>query len=503
MTKKMTAANLFFKREIRDPIYGYICLTNYECDILDSEIFQRLDKILQMPTAQFVYPSAKHTRKTHSLGTMHLSSKAILNILFRQSIEKREKTSSICWGEPVVLKGKNVGLQSFDQKLREEWWNSKEEEQIIQCLRLAGMLHDIGHAPLSHLFEDVCRNEKIKFKFKGKSKIFDHELMSIKIIEEKEKELGFKSPFKAEDVTQILKEGKGGRGRKGSPTFLHDLISGAYDCDKLDYLARDAYATGAIEFGAIDFMRIINSMRVSSKETLVISASALDALMKSFDAVQYMYTTVYYHKTVRGFDFMIAEALGKIPEFLQEIVSDIDKFLSVDDYCFLTSAREYAKKENAHEALTLLDDIRYRRKKYKDIFSHRISIDYMVKDTIKRQLRKIKKALQKEAKNLEIVIDYRPGIRPVGIDIEDIPGWLDSKTIYDPIDGTCKNLKDICQAFHRRLIQYVILFRVYANRKQLSDSSKKIYETERRRIVELAKNMLKKLDDEYFSFRVK
>jgi len=503
MANKMVCGNIFFEREIRDPIYGYIFLTNYECKILDSEIFQRLDRILQMPTAHFVYPSAKHTRKTHSLGTMHLGSRAILNILYRQSRQKRKFLSALCWGEPVVAKSVETGLMNFDQPSRGSWWSDQSDEQRIQNLRIAAMLHDIGHAPLSHLFEDVCKEQKIRFKYKGRNVLFDHELMSARIIEEKEKELGFKAPFKSDDISAILRKPVGGVRKGKAPPFLQELVSSAYDCDKLDYLARDAYATGAIEFGAIDFQRVIDGMRVSDKETLCISSSALDALMKSFDAVQYMYTTVYYHKTVRVFDFMIAEALSKIPNFLRDIVSNMDNFLKIDDYCFLNEARNYAIQNKNKDAIQLLDDIRYRRKKYKDVFSYRISIDHYGKPVTERQLRKLKKDILKEAKNLEIRVDYRPGIRPVGINMKDFPVWLEAKNIYDTQKGKITRLKDICLAYHRRLTLYVILFRIYANRNQLKNDPTGIFNSEKDKIVDLARDKLEQMDRMYESSRTR
>jgi HD superfamily phosphohydrolase len=492
----MTKAKIEFEREIRDPIYGYIFLTNYENNILDSDIFQRLDRIFQMPTAQFVYPSAKHTRKTHSLGAMHLCHKAIVSILYRHSEAKQRDISPLSWGEQVVIKEKERGLQSFDQKLRGEWWNRREEEEIIQSLRLAGMLHDVGHAPLSHLFEDVCKHANIKFKYKKKSEIFDHEIMSLKIIEEKEKELKIKAPFDADSIVEILKEDG------QAPVFLHELISGAYDCDKLDYLARDAHATGAVEFGGIDCARILDGLRVV-KENLCVGVSALDALMKSFDAVQYMYTSVYYHKTARVFDFMITEALTLIPEFLKDIVGNIDRFLKTDDYCFIYEARKYAEENKIREAVKLLDDFRYRRKKYKDIFSSRVSVDLLIRPQTEESLRKIEKALEKETKNLEIKVDFRPGIRPVGIEIEELPTWLTSERLYDPSDGKTKKLKDCCAAYQRRLTQYVILFRVYANRDQLKNDPDGKFDSDRLKVARLAGQMLDKLEDQYENLRAK
>lgn len=497
LTQRMAEANVKFEREIRDPIYGYIFLTNFENNVLDSEIFQRLDRIFQMPTAQLVYPSAKHTRKTHSLGVMHLSHRAILHILYLQSEETQKNVSPLCWGEQVVIKEREEGLQSFDQRLRTKWWNVRKQEKIIQSLRLAAMLHDIGHAPFSHLFEDVCKHSKIKLDFKGRKRIFNHEIMSMKIIEEKESELGIKSPFSSSDINEILKK----RGK--APRFLHQLVSGAYDCDKLDYLARDAYATGAIEFGGIDCERIMDGFRVV-KENLCVSFSALDALMESFDAVQYMYTSVYYHKTARVFDFMIDDALAKIPDFLTEIVSNVDKFLEMDDYCFLSEARKYAEKNpnNEHRAVVkTLDDFRYRRKKYKDIYSHRVSIDLLIRHETEKSLKNIERELKKEAKTLDIRVDFRPRIRPVGIEIEELRAWMMTERIYDSNDGKLKTLEDVCAAYHRRLTQYLILFRVYANREQLENDPNGTFNSERKRIVEVAKEMLEEIEKEYKSLR--
>lgn len=96
--------NLRFVREIRDPVYGYVYITNYEDSVLDSPIFQRLDRISQMPTGHIVYPSAKHPRKVHSLGVAHLSHQAILNILFRQHQGINSQISPLFWGQKVVIK---------------------------------------------------------------------------------------------------------------------------------------------------------------------------------------------------------------------------------------------------------------------------------------------------------------------------------------------------------------------------------------------------------------
>lgn len=104
-------------REIRDPVYNYVYLTNFEDTILNSGIFQRLDRITQMPTAYLVYPSGKYSRKTHSLGVMYLMGKAILHILFFHGKQLREEMSPLIYGEPVVIK---ENTEQFDDLLNPE-----------------------------------------------------------------------------------------------------------------------------------------------------------------------------------------------------------------------------------------------------------------------------------------------------------------------------------------------------------------------------------------------
>jgi len=452
-----------------------------------------------MPTAQFVYPSAKHTRKTHSLGVMQLVHESILNLLFLQYRGIKDEISPLFWGEKVV-QGDQIERNLDDlYTLREDWWNQKSLDNIVQSARLAGMLHDLGHAPLSHLFEDICRLVNVTIEYKGKKEIFDHEVMTRKIIEEKEDELGIKRPFSSQDVIEILDK-KDGR----APLFLRELINGGYDCDKMDYLLRDSYATGALEFGHIDYKRIICGFRVVD-ESLKVSVSAIDALMNSFDALEYMYTSVYYHKTARIFDFMIEDALSKIPDFLQLIVEDTDKFLQYDDHNFIREAIEYAEKNKNDEnkdVPNILKDLLCRRKKYVEIFSHRLACGYLLVERTRNELENLKNELNEIAKNLEIRVDFKPEIKPIGISIEEIPTWLLEERIYDPSDGLVKSIRDVSRAYYQKLKQYTILFRIFANRAQLDPSTdtKNIYRNEKEKIVRVAKEKLSEIETMYEEF---
>ena len=480
--------NLIIKREIRDPVYNYVHLTNFEDEVLNSWVFQRLDRIAQMPTAHLVYPSGKYSRKTHSLGVMHLMGKAILHILFLHSEELRDQISPLLYGEPVVLKDKNKKLENLlDPKIENDWWKHKKLDEIIQYARLAALLHDIGHAPFSHTFESATEELKEKKIIK---KAFDHEEMSRTIIEEKKKDLCLEGPFKAEEINEILNR-KGG----SAPEFLRELIDGPCDCDKLDYLMRDSYHMGTPEYGKIDAERIIVGFRVKDLQ-ICISSSALHAMMNSFRAIQSMYTAIYYHRASRVFDFMIADALSKVPEFITEIMSSVNEFLKYDDHSMVCAIKERAQGEDSStrpykEAMEILEKVRYRKKMYEHILEFPLNLPLILKP--QTDIQEVSKRIEEFCKecggDLNVKLDYRPAIRPVGIKLDDIIDWLTSPIIYDTRDGKVKPLKEVYKAYFRDLVRYTIVFRIFVDKEK---SKKHPYIVDK--IKEEAKKELEKLD---------
>lgn len=496
MPKKLRSiGNLVISREIRDPIYNYIHLTDVENKILDSRVFQRLDGLAQMPTAHLVYPSGKYSRKTHSLGAMHLMSKAILHILYLHSEELRREISPLLFGESIVFReDRDVGLDHLDQKIN-NWWNSKELDEIIQYSRLAALLHDIGHAPFSHTFEDVVRdlvrNKTIKQEF-------DHEKMSRKIITARESELGLGENFKGKEINDILDK----KGR--APDFLKELISGPCDCDKLDYLMRDSYHMGAPEYGNIDAERIIDGLRVKDQR-LCISSSALHAMMNSFRAIQSMYTAVYYHRASRVFDFMIADALCKVPEFIAEIISSIDEFLKYDDCTIVYAIRERAQGEDSSkneykEAKIILEKVRNREKMYKCILEFPLVFPIATKKDVQTDLKesckKIEACCERHgAEGFNVRLDYRPAIRPVGIEPEEVIDWLGSPRIYDTEDGQVKSLKEIYKTYFLDLLRYSVLFRIFVDREKYKTNFDTV-----NKIKKEAKEELERVDSKWMTF---
>ena len=458
-----SSGNMVMTREIRDPVYNYIHLTAVENAVVDSQIFQRLDGLVQMPTAHFVYPGGKYSRKSHSLGAMHLMGKALLHVLYMHSGSLREKISPLLFGEPVVLKGRDTALDHLDQNIN-EWWDSKEVEEIVQYGRLAALLHDIGHAPFSHTFEGMTKE---LVKNKEIDRAFNHEEMSRRIIEEKEDELKL-GDFKAKEINGILDK------NGSAPDFLRELIDGPYDCDKLDYLMRDSYYTGTSEYGRIDAERIIDGFRVKDLH-LCVSLSGLHSVMNSFHSIQSMYSAVYYHRTSRVFDFMIADALSMVPDFINEIISEVDTLLEYDDHTIVSEIKERAKTKSSSEeykkAIEIFKMVRYRQKKYTCILEYPLSFPLIAEENPRKDIEKISSKIKEFSiefgvEDLNVRMDCAPTIRPVGINLEDIVEWLKGKRIYDTGDNKVKPLGKVSKTYFRTLLWYSILLRIFVDREK-------------------------------------
>jgi HD superfamily phosphohydrolase len=236
--------------DIIDPIHDFIRVYDHELTTIDDPIFQRLRRIRQLSGAHLTYPSAQHTRFEHSLGVMHISSQA---------------------GQALHEKG----ILKLDD---------------IEILRLAGLLHDIGHGPFSHLFEEIIGQKK-----------FSHEDFGKEII--LKSEIGDNLSKNGYDKKFIAKVAFG----DSKLQFLNEIVSGALSADMMDYLLRDGYFTGA-EHAQIDHKRIIQSLDVHQKK-LALERSALYSFESMMHSRYQMFKAVYFHKTVRAAEVMLLEAL--------------------------------------------------------------------------------------------------------------------------------------------------------------------------------------------------
>lgn len=272
-----------FAGEITDPIHRYIRFSETEREIVDTVIFQRLRGIRQLAGAHLVYPSAQHSRFEHSIGTMHIAGYA---------------------GETLLSKG------YFG------------DEDKVQQLRLAALLHDIGHGPFSHLFEEVLMEKHN----------INHEDMGKQIISRSEiSDILRKHGYNSSDICKLSFG-------QSNIQFFNEIISGALSADMMDYLPRDGLFTG-VEYGKIDYHRLISSFEVTTDGHLAINKSALYSLESMLISRYEMYKAVYFHKTVRSAEVMLLRSIMLADEQLNLTDKTLNKYLSLTDEITLERIR--------------------------------------------------------------------------------------------------------------------------------------------------------------------
>ena len=271
--------------DIIDPIHGFIRVYDHELSIIDTPIFQRLRRIKQLSGAHLTYPAAQHTRFEHSLGVMHIASMAG-NALLEKEL-----------------------LHSDD----------------VKTLRLAGLLHDIGHGPFSHLFEEVMSRKK-----------FSHEDFGKKII--LNSEIGDMLSKNGFDKKLIAGIAFGQSGRR----YINEIISGALSADMMDYLQRDGYFTGA-EHAKVDHKRLTQSLDVYRKK-LALEKSALYSFESMMHSRYQMFKAVYFHKTVRSAEVMLLEALRISDDELGFTSLDMEQYVNLTDEYMLYVMSSSASK---------------------------------------------------------------------------------------------------------------------------------------------------------------
>lgn len=272
-----------FAGEITDPIHRYIRFSETEREIVDTVIFQRLRGIRQLAGAHLVYPSAQHSRFEHSIGTMHIAGYA---------------------GETLFSKG------YFG------------DEDKVQQLRLAALLHDVGHGPFSHLFEEVLMEKhNVNHEDMGKQIISRSEISDI---------LG-KHGYNSSDICKLSFG-------QSNVQFFNEIISGALSADMMDYLPRDSLFTG-VEYGKIDYHRLISSFEVTTDGHLAINKSALYSLESMLISRYEMYKAVYFHKTVRSAEVMLLRSIMLADEQLNLTDKTLNKYLSLTDEITLERIR--------------------------------------------------------------------------------------------------------------------------------------------------------------------
>ena len=250
---------------LKDPVHSYIHI-NYEViwNCLDSKEFQRLRRIRQLGGDFQVYPTAEHSRFSHSLGVYEIVRRMVTEI-----------------------KSLSMELSEYDKI----------------CVMLAGLLHDVGHGPFSHAFEHITNHS--------------HEDYTAKIIlgeTELNQVLTEVSPRLPEDIVSIIEHNH-------PNDILNQIISGQLDADRMDYLLRDSYFS-ATSYGQFDLERILRTMRVrkidENKKALVVKYTGIHSVEDYIMARYQMYWQVYYHPVARSYEAVFIQLFNRLKDIFKE-----------------------------------------------------------------------------------------------------------------------------------------------------------------------------------------
>lgn len=277
------------KKIINDPVFGFINIPGTLLyNLLQHPYVQRLTRIKQLGLSSYVYPGAQHTRFQHSLGAMYLMTEAI-----------------------KTLKSKGISIS--------------QHETEAACAAI--LLHDVGHGPFSHALEGMIIPH------------LSHEEITLRIMQKINKEYEGKLDLALEIFQNTYHK-----------TFLHQLVSGQLDMDRLDYLRRDSFFTGVTE-GNIGSARIIKMLNIKN-DTLVVEAKGIYSIENFLMNRRLMYWQVYFHKTA----FAIEKMLIKTIERAKIIAKQDSTLFGTPSLLFFLRQEDNLTNDSALDLFLSLDD---------------------------------------------------------------------------------------------------------------------------------------------------
>ena len=301
------------QRNYRDPLHNIISLNESAPDdrllvkLIDSAEFQRLRRIKQLGLAMFTYQGAEHSRFTHSLGVMHLMTRALNQLGLERHIGPQERL---------------VG-------------------------RTSALLHDLGHGPFSHLIEKVFG---LKHEEWTRRIVLDTSTEVNKILTAYDGSL-------PTDLASVYTH-------EYSPAFIVQLVSSQLDCDRMDYLLRDSMMTG-VKYGVYDLEWVLHALRIDdSSGRIYVESKGLHAIEEYLQARYYMFRQVYFHRTLRSAEALLTSALTRARELaagatptvnvygrvfrkmlLREPASTAE-FLQLDDTDLVFNLKQWAREQD-------------------------------------------------------------------------------------------------------------------------------------------------------------
>ena len=295
---------------LKDPVHSYIHI-HYEViwNCLDSKEFQRLRRIRQLGGDFQVYPTAEHSRFSHSLGVYEIVRRMVTEV------------KSLC-----------VELTEYEKV----------------CVMLAGLLHDVGHGPFSHAFENITNHSHEEYT--AKIILGNTELNAI---------LRAVSEKLPQDIVSIIQH-------THENDILNQIVSGQLDADRMDYLLRDSYFT-ATSYGQFDLERILRTMRVrktaEGRKVIVVKYTGIHSVEDYIMARYQMYWQVYYHPVARSYEAVFIQLFNRLKDifkgdkdyfedmkvlvpFLEKSEVSVDEYFKLDENSLLYCCSLIQDKED-------------------------------------------------------------------------------------------------------------------------------------------------------------